>query len=311
MPISQLKETLPEGFDSPTALPETAEQAAAWQAANRAWWENNPMRYDFGNKVDFQEFSPEFYQEIDRRFFADVRPYLPWKKTPFEQLIDFDNLKNRDVLEIGVGNGSHAQLLATRAKTYTGIDLTDYAVRSTSERMRVRGLDGANVKVQQMDAEKMLFADRSFDFVWSWGVIHHSSNTKQILSEISRVLRPGGRAVTMVYHRSFWNYYIFSGLFGGIAKGHLFKLGSLHKTRQTEIDGALARFYSISEWNTLTSQFFEVEKTAIYGSKTELVPLPRGTVKSSIIKVMPDLFSRFVTNNCRQGTFLVSSLKKL
>src|SRR5206468_2314200 len=129
-----------------------------------------------------------------------------------DPLIDFDQLQNKDVLEIGVGNGSHAALLARHSGSFTGIDLTDYAVESTSKRLKCFGLAGI---VRQMDAEQMPFADRSFDFVWSWGVIHHSSDTRKILSEIARVLRPGGRAVTMVYHRNWWNYYLFGGLING------------------------------------------------------------------------------------------------
>ncbi|MBK7629849.1 MAG: class I SAM-dependent methyltransferase [Ignavibacteriales bacterium] len=43
-------------------------------------------------------------------------------------MIDFESLKNKKVLEIGVGNGSHAALLAKYAKDFTGIDLTDYAI---------------------------------------------------------------------------------------------------------------------------------------------------------------------------------------
>jgi len=91
---------------------------------------------------------------------------------------------------VGVGCGSHAQLLAPpRAGSYTGIDLTDYAVECTRRRFWAIGLDG---RIQQMDAENMEFPDASFDFVWSWGVIHHSSDTRKALAEITRVLRPGG-----------------------------------------------------------------------------------------------------------------------
>jgi ubiquinone/menaquinone biosynthesis C-methylase UbiE len=310
MPISHLKGNSPEGFNNPTALPQDAEQAREWQEANRAWWESNPMRYDFGDRIGHPEFSREFYEEIDRRFFSDAEKYLPRKKTPFDALIDFEALPNQDVLEIGVGNGSHAQLLATHARSYNGIDLTSYAVKSTTERMRRFNLDKPTVTVQQMDAERMEFADESFDFIWTWGVIHHSSNTRQILSEMRRVLRPGGRAVTMVYYRNLWNYYIYAGLFGGLIKGHLWKTGSLHQTRQHETDGAIARFYSIPEWKQLTSEFFTTEDTQICGSKPEIVPLPRGRVKESVLKIIPDQLSRFMTNNCRMGTFLVSVLKK-
>jgi len=44
--------------------------------------------------------------------------------------------------------------------------------------------------------------------VWSWGVIHHSANPANVLKEIQRVLRPGGRAITMVYYRGWWNYFV-------------------------------------------------------------------------------------------------------
>lgn len=310
MPISQLKGNLPEGFNNPTALPQDDEQARQWQEANQTWWESHPMRYDFGDRIDYPEFSREFYEEIDRRFFSDAKKYMPWKTLPFDALIDFEALRNRDVLEIGVGNGSHAQLLASHARSYTGIDLTNYAVRSTTERMHRFNLDAPSVEIRQMDAERMEFPDESFDFIWTWGVIHHSSNTRQILREMQRVLRPAGHAVTMVYYRNIWNYYIYAGLFGGLMKGHLWKTGSLHRTRQHETDGAIARFYSIPEWKKLTSEFFTVEDVSVYGSKPEIVPLPRGRVKDSILKIIPDSMSRFMTNKCRMGTFLVSILKK-
>lgn len=310
MSISKIKGTIPEGFEDPIALPRTPEQAKAWQDANRSWWEEHPMRYDFTDSVEDGEFTSAFYEEIDNRFFRDVATFQPYKKLPFDTVLDFDSLAEKDVLEIGVGMGSHAQLIAPRSRSFVGIDLTTYAVKSTSERMKHFGLAGPNVRIVQMDAEKLEFADNSFDFVWSWGVIHHSSDTRRILQEIHRVLRPGGRATTMVYHRNFWNYYIYSGFFGGVIKRHLFRTGSLHKVRQTEIDGALARFYTIPEWKAMVSEFFTVESVRIFGSKTELVPLPGGRLKNMVLRAVPDAVGRFFTNRCRLGTFLVSSFRK-
>jgi SAM-dependent methyltransferase len=268
------------------------------------------MRYDFSENVGVEEFSKKFYEEIDRRFFSDAATYLPSNKIHFDALIDFDSLKNKRVLEIGVGMGSHAGLLAARAREYVGIDLTDYAVEATKRRMKCFGLDGPNVQIKQMDAEKMEFADESFDFIWSWGVIHHSSNTRQILSEMHRTLRPGCTATLMVYYRNIWNYYIYAGFFGGVIKRHLFQTGSLHRTRQYEIDGALARFYSIPEWRALCSENFTVEDIRIMGSKTEIVPLPGGRLKNGVLAAIPNPAARFLTNTCRFGTFLVSTLRK-
>jgi 2-polyprenyl-3-methyl-5-hydroxy-6-metoxy-1,4-benzoquinol methylase len=88
------------------------------------------MRYDSNAPIPYAEFSQEFYVEIDRRFYNAVSLFAPWKNIPFDSFIDFPSLKTKDVLEIGCGNGSHAQLMATHAKSYTGIDLADYAVKS-------------------------------------------------------------------------------------------------------------------------------------------------------------------------------------
>lgn len=310
MPVSEYKEHIPVGFDAPTALPRTPEQEREWQEANRSWWESHPMRYDFTERLAAEEFSKEFYEEIDRRFYSDVKTFMPWRQTPFDALMPFDRLGGMDVLEIGVGNGTHARLLAERARSYTGIDLTEYATRSTGRRLQLAGLGAPAVSVRRMDAESMTFEDESFDFIWSWGVIHHSANTRKILEQMRRVLRPGGTATTMVYHRNFWSYQVVAGLFNGILNGRLFKSGSLHRSRQQIIDGAIARYYTIPEWSALVSDLFTVEDVRVYGSKAELLPLPAGKVKDALKAALPDSFCRVLTNNCKMGMFLVTTLKR-
>ena len=296
---------LPRGFSRPTELPSTADQHEGWQNANRTWWETHPMRYDWKDGIPYEEFSQEFFAEIDRRFFSAVELYAPCKKIPFDWLIEFDSLRTKDVLEIGVGNGSHAQLLAEHAKSFAGIDLTEYSVRSTSERLRVFGLPGT---VAEMDAEKMLFPDKSFDFVWSWGVIHHSANTRKIIEEMYRVLRPGGEAVVMVSPHALG--VLRAGALLAVLSGQVFKPAALHATIQRRTDGAMARYYTRAEWRRLVSDLFSVREIHIYGKKTELVPLPAGKLKDRIVSSIPNSLSRFLTNKCQWGSFLVSRLVK-
>lgn len=311
MSVSDLKPTIPEGFDSPTALPRDAAQRRAWQEANRAWWESHPMRYDFSERITAPEFSREFYAEIDERFFSDVKTFMPWRTLPFDPLLDFASLAQQDVLEIGVGNGSHAQLISGYAGSYTGIDLTAYAVRSTTKRLAYMAeiQPAPHVKVLRMDAENMAFADESFDLIWSWGVIHHSAHTRRIAEEMHRVLRPGGTAITMVYHRNFWSYHVVGGL-GGIAHGNLKESLATHRSRQRLIDGAIARYYSTNEWRELVGDLFTVDDIKIYGSKAELLPLPKGRVKNVLKAITPNSLARLLTNRCRLGMFLVSHLRK-
>jgi hypothetical protein len=74
--------------------------------------------------------------------------------------------------------------------------------------------------------------------------------------------------------------------------------------------GALARFYSAREWRSLASKYFDAKKILVYGSKAEMIPLPGGGVKSAVLACIPNLLSRFLTNQCRFGSLLVSVLEK-
>jgi len=212
------------------------------------------------------------------------------------------------VLEIGTGSGTHAALLAEHARSFTGIDLTPEAIKTTRTRFDAFDLRG---DLQVMDAERLDFPDESFDFVWSWGVLHHSSNTGEILKEIQRVLRPGGAAVCMVYNRSFWGYYVTAGFIRGVLMGDLLKTRSLHRTVQRTTDGAMARYYTGTEWRQLaTSQGLGVESVWVYGDKSELVPLPGGRLKTRLLSAIPDAGARWFLHRLRQGSFLVSRLTR-
>jgi SAM-dependent methyltransferase len=207
------------------------------------------------------------------------------------------------VLEIGVGQGTHAQLIASRCRSFTGIDLTRHAVEMTSRRFEF--------KILQMDAEMMELSDSSFDFIWSWGVIHHSADTRRVLKEMHRVLRPAGKCIVMIYHRSRWHYWIVSGLFNGLLRGSLRRKGSLHHVNQAFTDGAIARFYTPTEWHEVTNGLFKIKDIQICGLKTEIIPLPNGRFKSILEAIVPNAAARFFTNRLQMGSFLVAHMEKL
>ena len=301
------EDSVQKTFDSPEKLPANTGQADVWQEANSTFWESNPMRYDWNQKISHEEGSKQFFEEIDKRFFEAANAVMPCNEIPFDNLIPYESLRNMRVLEIGVGIGSHASLIAPRALSYTGIDLTEYSVRMTSLRMDLSKL---NADIMQMDAENLKFPDNSFDFIWSWGVIHHSSNTWKILEEIHRVLKPGGSAVIMVYHRGWWNYYITGGLFHGILNGGFFRHRSLTRVIQAKTDGALARYYSQRTWMTLAGKLFSNNSISISGNKADLFPLPAGRVKKIIMNLTPDTAARFFLGSLNMGSFLISKMVK-
>lgn len=73
------------------------------------------------------------------------------------------------------------------------------AVTLTPERATGHGIEAA---VFMGDAENLALPDHAFDVVDSWGVLHRSRDTQAALHEVRRVLRPGGVATIMVYHRA-------------------------------------------------------------------------------------------------------------
>ena len=119
-----------------------------------------------------------------------LEPYI----LPFA---DFGEAKGRKVLEIGLGLGADHECFARAGADLHGIDLTPRAVEITRRRLEMQGLKS---ELRVGDAEALPYADRSFDLVYSWGVIHHSPNTAQAAREILRVLKPGGSFRVMVYH---------------------------------------------------------------------------------------------------------------
>lgn len=265
------------------------------------------MRYDFQQELGIEPGTVEYYREIDRRFFADAWTYLPWVRQPFETLIAPAQLAREDVLEIGVGMGSHAELLASHARSFRGIDLTKAAIASTRERFQLVGLDSSGI--EQMDAERLRYPNASFDFVWSWGVVHHSANTRKILEEIRRVLRPGGRAITMVYHRNWWHWYVIGGFVHGVLRGGWIKHRSLLAIMQATSDGGIARYYTQEEWRAIAGDLFPDVRTSIYGSKAEMLPIPGGRLKSALLRALPNGLVRVFANRLRMGRFLVAEMR--
>lgn len=96
-------------------------------------------------------------------------------------------------LEYGCGEGSQSFLLARKgAESVTGIDLSQVAVASATEKARAEDLP--NVDFRVMNAEQLEFEDDSFDLVCGSAILHHL-DLDNAYSELARVVRPDGRGI--------------------------------------------------------------------------------------------------------------------
>lgn len=162
----------------------------------RQFWDRNPVNADFFAGADPEDRA--FFDAYDaRRQATEGHIRLELERLP---------LAGARVLEIGLGHGTESQFLAERAGEYTGVDLTPESLRRVRRRFQL--FDLARPRLALTNAERLPFGDAAFDLVFSHGVIHHSPRIHEIVAEIHRVLRPGGLAVIMVYHRNSLNYHL-------------------------------------------------------------------------------------------------------
>ena len=99
---------------------------------------------------------------------------------------------------MGCGAGTDLMRFAQSGANVTGIDLSSASVLLAKERLNLYKLKGDLVNC---DAENIPYKDNTFDFVYSWGAIHHTPNPEKAISEIYRVTKSGGEICVMLYHR--------------------------------------------------------------------------------------------------------------
>ena len=160
----------------------------------REFWQAHPCGTKF---ADAQPGSRAFYELVEQHRYE--------KEWHIPEAAGFDQTKDLRVLEVGCGLGTDGAQFAQAGADYTGIDLTEAAVDLARRRFELFNLDGS---FRVADAERLDFPDNSFDLVYSHGVLHHTPDTAAAVREIHRVLRPGGRAAVMLYHRDSYNYRI-------------------------------------------------------------------------------------------------------
>lgn len=140
------------------------------------------------------------YDQIGPRFFSHFG----------QRLVDLMPLEEgAQVLDVATGRGAvlfpAAQKIGATGQI-VGIDLAEGMVQQTSAEVARRGLP--NVRVLQMDAEELEFADASFDVVLAGFALFFFPRVEQALAEIYRVLKPGGRLATTTWGKpdERWNW---------------------------------------------------------------------------------------------------------
>ncbi len=244
------------------------------------------------NKSDIQAFwgslYTSLYDDVDARLTRDVllaaiddlKDMFTLRRHMAAVEMPLHALQGKRVLEIGPGAGGHSALFAAHGADVISIDLTSARAQATQRKFDLLGDDAVSCRAMQGDAENLPFADDSFDIVYSNGVLHHTRDTERAIDEVFRVVKPGGRAVIMLYCKSSWHYWINMLLCVGLLKGKAF--------------GDKNWLGKATEWG---------------GKETQQIanPITRCYTHAGIHK----LFSRFVDINARKGEFYFYLIPKL
>lgn len=158
------------------------------------FWNLNPVG------SNFLQYKP------GKKFFENYDAFRYRTEGHIIEELDKIDFRNKQVLEIGIGQASDSMQMINRGAIYYGIDLTEESVRRAKERFML--FNKAYEQILKADAQNIPFPDNFFDIVYSHGVIHHSPGIEKIITEIYRVLKPGGKVVVMLYHKQSVNYYL-------------------------------------------------------------------------------------------------------
>jgi len=190
--------------------------------------------------------SPRERYEAQRTARYTLEPYI----AAFARFADG---AKKDVLEVGVGMGAdHLEWARSMPKSLTGIDLTPHAISHTRRRLRESGLQS---QLRVGDAENLPFRSDVFDIVYSWGVLHHSPDTAQAVSEVYRVLKPGGIARLMIYHKYSMVGYLLWARYALLA-GHPER--SLADVYSTHLESPGTKAFTRDEAMAMCSEFSSV-----------------------------------------------------
>jgi len=232
--------------------------------AVRAFWEQHPVAAD---AIEAPLASPEYFAAFDGiREADDCEPY-----TFSNRIHGYDQAAGKRVLDIGCGNGYVLWHYARHGAHVHGVDITETALRLSRRRFE---LGEHKAEFRLTDGNSLPYPDHHFDIVCSMGVLHHVANPRPMADEMFRVLKPGGRLIAMLYHRSSWKNLVLLRL------RRLFDPRYGGKTQQEALnmnDGAecpWALVYSRKEAAVLFSRFSQIEFLLTQLSWRQFLMLP-------------------------------------
>jgi len=215
----------------------------------------------------------------------------------------FQNARGLKVLEIGVGMGADYLEWLKAGALATGLDISAASIDRARTRCERAGF---KPDLRVADAEHLPFPDGAFDVVYSYGVMHHSPDTRRCIEEACRVLKPGGQARIMVYHHP-----SMTGLMLWLRYG-LFRGKSLRQSVFDHLESPGTKTYTEAEALALFEGFKNVHLKLVFSPGDLLLNQPSARFQGRFYRMIWKWFPRRLVRALghRWGLFLLITAEK-
>jgi SAM-dependent methyltransferase len=242
----------------------------------RAFWEARPCGDQIVGGLD-ERFHHDYAQ-----FFDEYDAWRYHQEGHILACLDAVDWRDKDVLEIGPGEGAESEQLIRRGARWSGLDLTQESVDRVATRLMIRALP--YTALERGSASEIPYDDNSFDYVFSHGVLHHIPDIHRAQAEIHRVLRPGEVLIVMLYARNSLNYQVSIRI---VRRGVLAAAYAFRKTPLVRPHGMLRDHVDNAEQMGLF-RYLRMETFTHYSTDGPLNPFARVYSPKEVERDFPD-----------------------
>jgi len=158
----------------------------------RNFWDERPCNIKHSNA----EFcTKEYFDEVEKRKYF-VEPHIP-------DFAEFDNWKNKKVLEIGCGIGTDAVNFARAGAEYTGIELSKNSLDIAIKRFDAFNLEGTFYHGNAEDLTSLVPIQK-YDLIYSFGVLHHTPRPEKVIKMLRAYMGKSSEFRLMLYAKNSW-----------------------------------------------------------------------------------------------------------
>jgi len=162
----------------------------------RDYWNNQPCNI---NHSSFPRNTKEYFDEVEKKKYF-VEPHII-------NFADFNNWRDKDVLELGCGIGTDSINFVRAGARLTIIELSEVSLDICKKRFEIYGLTATFIcgNIEIIDD---LLKNNKYDLIYSFGVIHHTLEPKNVINGVFNLLKNDGEFRFMVYskvsYKLFW-----------------------------------------------------------------------------------------------------------